>query len=138
VAPDGSDSQVHWVEHNRQWDPYQADWAVASIPALDPESSGRGSEDAQDMLKAILSGADCATAQERYESGKIGWLDLAEELAPIAWAAGQTEAVMYLADEWLAALNGHSTDPEVGGDEVWGRGCDGESLAPGGLEFEFA
>jgi hypothetical protein len=110
VAPNGSGDKIHWAETNRPWNPWPDSWLTISIPALDPCGSGRGSEDAEDMLKCILPPEQFEKAAARHESGEIDWISLAEELAPEDWKINRRESVDWLADAFLAACNGDGTD----------------------------
>jgi len=110
VAPDGSASKVCFLQTTRQWDPYPDGWELIGIPALDPDGSGRASEDAQDMLRSVLSPEAFQAAEDRQQTGDIGWIDLAEELAPEDWSYNRRESAEWLADAFLAACNGDGLD----------------------------
>ena len=107
VAPDGSDSRIHWAETNRQWDPWPEDWLVIPIPAIDPDGSGEGSEDAEDLLQ-LLHLHD--QAEELIEAEDIGAIDAIERLAPDQWKANREEAAEWLAQAFLDACNGNGLD----------------------------
>lgn len=138
VAPDGSDWKNIWSANNRQWDPYPDGWLEIGIPALDPEGSGQGSEDAEDCLKAVLSPEAFQIAKERQQSGEIGWPALAEELDPEGWAYNRAESAAWMAGVFLAACNGDGD--ELNDPNPWGYRNDYDEIDPISppAEFEWA
>lgn len=107
VAPDGSDYKIHWMEYNRQRNPWPDGWITIGIPAIDPDGSGAASEDAQDMLSYLnLRGQ----AEALIESDDIGWVEAAERLAPEDWKEDREEAANLLAEVFLNACNGDGAD----------------------------
>lgn len=103
-------ARIFWAETQRAWNPWPDDCAVIALPALDPEGSGRASDDAQDMLRATSSPAEFAAAAAQVEAGERGWVELAEELHPEDWRYNREETARWLAEEFLRACNGEETD----------------------------
>lgn len=140
VAPGGSDHRVHWMAKNRQWDPWPNGWLTISIPALNPDGSGKESEDAEYMLKLILSPTEFAAVKAQVREGDKSWPELAEELRPEDWRVNQREALDWLADAFLYACNGDGGD--LNEPAPWGerRGEHGEPLGDNEppAEFEWA
>jgi hypothetical protein len=111
LATDGTDYGIYWADKNRFWDSWPDSYGfIIEIPALDPEGSGEASEDAADMLCAIFSDAEFQAVEKRHESGDIGWIELAEELAPEDWEYNRQASAEWLAEAFLAACNGDGGD----------------------------
>lgn len=107
VSPTG-DYRIVWMETQRAWDPWGDDDIIIGIPALDPDGSGQESEDAEDMLKAIgLYDEAKALKEDDYD---LGWVDLAEKMAPDDWKANREESLYWLAEAFLATCNGDGSD----------------------------
>jgi len=107
VAPDGSDSETHWMENNRQWDNWPEGWLTIGIPSIDPEGSGQSGEDANYLL-CLLNLTEQAEAL--MEAEDIGPVEAVERLAPEDWEANREETADWLADAFLAACNGDGSD----------------------------
>lgn len=137
VSPDGENHRIAFESRTALWNSYPDSWLAATIPAMDPDGSGRGLDDAKDFLKIILSDDEFEIAQARNDDGyDKNWLDLAEELKPEDWAENRKISAEWIADEFLRALNGQDND--LDDPDVWGQDHDGKSLAPTNLEFEYA
>lgn len=123
VAPDGSDAAIYWIQDNRQWDPWPDGWRVISIPALDPDGSGEGTEDAEDLLQFLGLHEQ---AEELIEAEDIGWIDAVERLAADQWKANREEAAEWLADAFLDACNGDGL--ELNQSAPWGYSYDDQGM----------
>jgi len=108
VASDGREASIHWAETNRQWDNWPDDWLTIKIPCLDPDGSGQGNEDAQELLQDIGLINQAKTLME--EVGDIGWIGAIERLAPADWEANREMERDWLADAFLNACNGEGDD----------------------------
>lgn len=100
VAPDGSDHAVHWMQDNRQWDPWPAGWLTIGIPSLYPDGEGREGELALDCLK-----------DRSVDASKI------EDATTYAWEhfaywmyAAEDEQRDFLLSAFLAACNGNGIE----------------------------
>ncbi len=134
VAPDGSGHRIHWMAYNRQWNPWPDGWLTIGIPALNPDGSGQESEDAEYMLKLILSPAEFAAAKAQVREGDKSWPELAEELRPEDWQINRREALDWLADAFLAACNGDGV--ELNDPAPWGVRYADPDLPYGSEEIE--
>lgn len=118
VDSDG-DYRIYWRDNNAQWDPWSDDANVIKIPALNPDGSGQESEDAQEMLSAM---GLLETASSLMDAEDIGWVEVAEKIAAEDWEYSQGEALDWLADAFLSALNGDGT--ELNDPAPWGYNTD--------------
>jgi len=107
VAPDGSAHSIHWMENNRQWNPWPTGWLTIGIPALDPDGSGQELEDAEYLLNDLGRKEEAKTLMEAED---IGWVEAVERLAPEDWKANRENGYDWLADAFLAACNGEGSD----------------------------
>jgi len=123
VRPDGTGSCIFWAETNRQWDPWPEDWLVIPIPAIDPDGSGEGTEDAEDLLKAL---GLYDQAQDLIEAEDIGTIDAIEQLAPDDWKVNREEAAEWLADAFIDACNGNGL--ELNQPAPWGYRYDEQGM----------
>jgi hypothetical protein len=110
VDPDGSAHRIYWAQERRQWNPWPDGWLTIDIPALDPDGSGRESEDAQDMLRAVLGPEGYEEAKRLSEEEDLGWPEVAERLCPDDWEQNRADAVDWLAEAFLRACNGDGSD----------------------------
>jgi len=115
VAPDGSDHRIHWMEDNRQWDPWPDDWLTIGIPALDPDGSGQASEDALERLQELRL---MEKAEELMEAKDIGSVEAIERLAPDEWEADREASYDWLLDAFISACNGYGGD--LNNPDPWG------------------
>jgi len=72
------------------------------------------------MLRCALRADKFHHAKARHDTGDIGWIDLAEELAPEAWNTNRQESALWIAKEWLRALNGEPNDLDPQNNQPWG------------------
>jgi len=141
VAPDGSRYQIHWMEINRQWDPWPDGWLIIGIPAQFPEGSGEEYELAEICLKD--QGLDPDAVEEEIEESReyAGLVDYADAKFPEGMEAARENVTDFLLDAFLAACNGHGeelNEPAPWGyiyDE-YGEGPTDEIEPP--AEFEWA
>lgn len=114
VAPDGTDSRIHWDEDGR--DCYcPDDWLHIKIPALFPDGEGAESEMAEDMLK---DNGRLDEAKQVQEAEDIGLPEIAERFDAERWQAYQDEGSDWLAEAFLAACNGYGD--ELNDPAPWG------------------
>jgi transcriptional regulator with XRE-family HTH domain len=125
VSPDGTPA-VKWEENTRQWNPWGEDDQVFPIPPLDPDGSGRESEDAWDMLGSIATERPDELHAMGFK-GEMAWYgengieeflknfkdeqnmgiaEICEQSFPYDWKVNREEAVDFLLNEFLDALNG--------------------------------
>lgn len=110
VDPNGGEISIHWMEMNRQFDPWPAGSLIAGIPAINPDGSGRELEDAQECLS---HSGKLEEAEALMEAEDIGYTEAADRLIPEEWAIDRAESLDWLATEWLAALNGEPNDLNI-------------------------
>ena len=120
VSQDGR-YRFSWADDDRQYDPWDPSEFVAAVPALDPEGSGRASEDAMDLIKRHM------TADEWLNREIDDYVAYAEENYPDEWAIDREEAVEWYTEAFVDALNGYTY--ALG--EVW-------QWKPATFEFELA
>ena len=133
VAPDGSDAKIYWANNSRPWDDWPDGWLYTPLPSIYPEGSGRDTEDALDILSAMLSPEEMAEAQRRHDEDEATWVELVEELLPEAWEEGKREYARELAHEWLWGLNGAPTSLDV----QWGGHETAEGWEPNEAPAQF-
>lgn len=107
IRPNG-DSQIHWADRNRQWDPWADDAYRIGVPALNPDGSGEESEDAKALLQTLGLQEQAETLIETEDLG--GWAEAAERLAPDDWAEERANSLEWLADAFLSACNGEGSE----------------------------
>lgn len=107
AAPDGSAIRIHWMQTNRQWDPWPQGWEIIGIPALFPDGDGQESEDAVDRLKDFCLLEKAKAIQEEED---ISLPEIAERLIPEEWTESKEQSADWLADAFLAACNGNGSD----------------------------
>jgi transcriptional regulator with XRE-family HTH domain len=133
VSPDGN-TAIKWAENTRQWNPWGEDDQVFPIPPLDPDGSGRESEDARDMIGSIASERPDELKAMGY-TGEMSWYgengieeflknfkeeqglsrpEIAEQYFPDDWKVNREEAVNWLLNDFLGALNGIESDDCAG------------------------
>ena len=108
VGQDGS-IKITWAEDTRQWNPWQDGDYVAMIPAVFPDGSGAEIELAEDLLRDV--GQPWDLWEEEYD----GPIQKAEALFPEKWEEYKDEAVSFVVDEFMEAIN---CDPD--GTRPWG------------------
>jgi hypothetical protein len=110
VAPDGSNHEIHWMENNRQWDPWPQGWLTIGIPSLFPEGSGEEYELAADCIRAnglIPCEIEAEIEESREFSGLVEYADAKFG----EWMQAARDSQMgFLADSFLAACNGDGTE----------------------------
>lgn len=143
VAPDGSDHKIHWMETNRQWDPWPAGWMTIGIPPLNPEGEGAEWERAKELMKDQLPNADephdADYVEEKLYQADVSIVTYVEDHFPNEWKAYNEEAVDWLADAFLQACNGDGND--LNDPTPWGHASEYEGYDPiiaPPAEFEWA
>lgn len=111
VAPDGSEARMHWMQDNRQWDPWPVGWMVIGIPSLYPEGEGGESETAIDCLTDHKLDADEIEAEIEETREFDGIVSYCHAKFPDWMAASEEHQVAWLADAFLQACNGYGDDP---------------------------
>lgn len=126
VAPDGSDHRIHWMENNRQWNPWPDSWLIIGIPALFPDGEGAESEMAEECLRDNLPSEDephdADYIMEKLHQADVSVVTYAHDHFPNYMQAAEEDAVAFWADAFLAACNGDGTELE--------------DLAPWGYEYD--
>lgn len=135
VEPDG-DCSVVWKSQNRR-NAWRDEDELFAIPALTPDGSGRESEDACRMLQNLDMSfrKENVAAMRQYwsehcdENAPEDWeefvsafkdkfgkssIDVCEEFFADDWETNREEAVDFLLDEFLSALNGTEGDDCAG------------------------
>lgn len=114
VAPDGSDHRIHWMENNRQWDPWPEGWLIIGIPALFPDGTGEENELAESLLRDYLPNEDephdADHIMEKLYQADISIHDYIEGHFSTEWNDYVEEATDWLAEAFLAACNGYGQD----------------------------
>ena len=100
-----------WADDDRQYDPWDPGEFVAEVPAIDPEGSGRASEDAMDIIQQHMTDDEWETSKDKIED----YVAYAEKNYPDEWAIDRAEAEDWYAEAFVAALNGDTS--QIG--EVW-------------------
>jgi hypothetical protein len=126
VDPDTGYCRVHWMETNRQWDPWPAGARTILIPSLWPDGSGREHEQAVERLRDLHDTAYQVARDAEEDFDAIAYM--ASEYAD-DWAACKSEQIHYLVDEFMAACNGdQQDDPSNPSGWNWTFDEDGEPL----------
>lgn len=113
ITPEG-EASVTWADNQRQWDPWSDEDFTASVPAIDPEGSGRESEDAQEFLRVMMS-AEEFDAEDGFDDG---YIEFAEKNFSDDWKINRQEVSDWTFDAFIAALNGDTVD--LGYGCIWG------------------
>ena len=118
VSPDGTESKVHWMERNCQWDPWPDCWLTIGIPALFPDGRGDEYELATDCL--LSNGLDPDEIEEEIEESWDfeGLIAYAGAKFPEWMEAARDNALDFLLDAFLSACNGDGT--ELNDPAPWG------------------
>lgn len=129
VAPDGSDHRIHWMENNRQWNPWPDAWLIIGIPALFPDGEGAELEMAEECLRDNLPSEDephdADYIMEKLHQADVSVVTYAHDHFPNYMQAAEEDAVAFWADAFLAACNGDGTELED--PAPWGYEYDDES-----------
>lgn len=96
--------RVAWMRKNGECRKAESDW-VFGIPALDPDGSGRASEDAEWFLENASEVTESMGEIEAImDAEDWSYVEFCENRYPEEWAEIRRESLDWLADEWIESM----------------------------------
>ena len=109
VSPNG-ETQIHWAEKTRQWNPWGDDDFVIEIPALFADGSGEESELAFDCLMDNLGHSKANKVKDGIYDATFDLVEYADKKFPEWMKAAREDLLDWLLQAFLDACNGDGGD----------------------------